>query len=39
MLRELFGISNDFNGTFVSEATISNFVALAIGSQWAGERN
>ncbi|WP_436529046.1 pyridoxal phosphate-dependent decarboxylase family protein [Actinoplanes sp. HUAS TT8] len=37
-LRFLFGLKDDFSGTFVSGATMSNTVGLAIGREWLGER-
>lgn len=37
-LRELFGLDSAFNGAFVSGATVSNFVGLAIAREWLGER-
>jgi glutamate/tyrosine decarboxylase-like PLP-dependent enzyme len=37
-LKQLFGIDEDYFGSFVTGATISNFVSLAIGRQWLGEQ-
>jgi glutamate/tyrosine decarboxylase-like PLP-dependent enzyme len=36
-LTELLNLGNDFTGTFVTGATMSNFVGLATARQWIGE--
>jgi glutamate/tyrosine decarboxylase-like PLP-dependent enzyme len=37
-LKQLFGLEDDYFGSFVTGATLSNFVSLAIGRQWIGEQ-
>jgi hypothetical protein len=37
-LREMFGISEAHSGCFVTGATMSNMVGLAIGREWLGEQ-
>lgn len=36
--KQLFGIPAEFFGSFVTGATISNMVSLALGRQWVGEQ-
>jgi glutamate/tyrosine decarboxylase-like PLP-dependent enzyme len=36
-LTELLGLNEDFSGAFVTGATMSNFVGLAIAREWLGE--
>jgi glutamate/tyrosine decarboxylase-like PLP-dependent enzyme len=37
-LRQLFGLRPDYAGAFVSGATMSNLVGLAVAREWLGER-
>ncbi|RAV99426.1 pyridoxal phosphate-dependent decarboxylase family protein [Pseudochryseolinea flava] len=37
-LKQLLGIDEEYFGSFVTGATMSNFVGLAIGRQWVGEQ-
>ncbi len=36
--KQLFGLDSGYYGSFVSGATVSNFVGLTLGRQWAGEQ-
>ncbi|CAI2414558.1 TPA: aspartate aminotransferase family protein [Serratia liquefaciens] len=37
-LKTLLGLPETFNGSFVSGATMANFVGIAIGRQWLGQQ-
>jgi glutamate/tyrosine decarboxylase-like PLP-dependent enzyme len=37
--KQMFGLDDAYFGSFVTGATISNFVSLALGRQWIGEQH
>lgn len=38
LMRDLFGLPNDFVGGFVTGATMSNFTCLGVARQWLGKQ-
>ena len=36
--KELFGLDQEYFGSFVTGATLANFTSLALGRQWVGEQ-
>ena len=38
LMKQLFNLDDKYYGTFVTGATMSNFVSLAIARQWVGEQ-
>lgn len=37
-MKQLFGLDEDYFGSFTTGATMSNFVGLSLGRQWVGEQ-